>query len=99
MASPSGCNAVGAAASGVALGTQAQAFGSSSVALGAGAVTAHALSVAIGGASVTTVGAQSGYAAFGLAAPQNSIGEVSFGVPDRSASSPTSRRAAATPTR
>jgi len=70
-------------ASGVALGAQAQANAAASIALGSGAVVNHAASVAIGDGSATLVGAQSGYTAFGLSAPQTSFGEVSFGVPGR----------------
>ena len=66
--------------SGVALGAQAQANAPRSIALGSGAVVNHAASVAIGDGSATLVGAQSGYTAFGLSAPQTSFGEVSFGV-------------------
>ncbi len=66
-------------ASGIAMGTQAQANAEQGVALGAGATANHALSVALGSASQTSVGAQAGYTAFGLAAPQTSFGEVSIG--------------------
>ncbi|ROU05704.1 YadA family autotransporter adhesin [Lysobacter enzymogenes] len=47
--------------------------------LGFGATSTHANSVALGAGSATAVGAQTGYAAFGLAAPQTSAGEVSIG--------------------
>ena len=47
--------------------------------LGFGATSTHANSVALGAGSSTSVGAQTGYVAFGLAAPQNSAGEVSIG--------------------
>ena len=47
--------------------------------LGFGATSTHANSVALGAGSATAVGAQAGYAAFGLAAPQTSSGEVSIG--------------------
>ncbi|QQQ03270.1 YadA family autotransporter adhesin [Lysobacter enzymogenes] len=47
--------------------------------LGFGATSTHANSVALGAGSSTAVGAQTGYAAFGLAAPQTSSGEVSIG--------------------
>ncbi|MEI4482924.1 YadA-like family protein [Phyllobacterium sp. CCNWLW183] len=66
-------------ADGIALGTQATAAGIQSVALGAGADSNHINSVALGAQSVTTVGAQTGYTAFALAAPQTSFGEVSIG--------------------
>ncbi|TKR32786.1 hypothetical protein FCE95_00165 [Luteimonas gilva] len=47
--------------------------------LGFGATSTHANSVSLGAGSSTAVGAQTGYIAFGLAAPQNSSGEVSIG--------------------
>ncbi|UZW62815.1 YadA family autotransporter adhesin [Lysobacter enzymogenes] len=47
--------------------------------LGFGATSTHANSVALGAGSSTAVGAQTGYAAFGLATPQTSAGEVSIG--------------------
>ncbi|QWP74871.1 YadA-like family protein [Lysobacter sp. K5869] len=47
--------------------------------LGFGATSTHANSVALGAGSSTQVGAQTGYTAFGLAAPQTSSGEVSIG--------------------
>ncbi|MGH8081204.1 MAG: hypothetical protein ACREP7_11560, partial [Lysobacter sp.] len=47
--------------------------------LGFGATSTHANSVALGAGSATAVGAQTNYAAFGLAAPQTSAGEVSIG--------------------
>ncbi|KRB08702.1 YadA-like family protein [Lysobacter sp. Root690] len=47
--------------------------------LGFGATSTHANSVALGAGSSTAVGAQTGYTAFGLVAPQTSSGEVSIG--------------------
>ncbi|MGO1071718.1 YadA-like family protein [Lysobacter sp. CA199] len=47
--------------------------------LGFGATSTHANSVALGAGSSTAIGAQTGYTAFGLVAPQNSSGEVSIG--------------------
>ncbi|ALN62554.1 yadA-like C-terminal region family protein [Lysobacter antibioticus] len=47
--------------------------------LGFGATSTHANSVALGAGSSTALGAQSGYTAFGLVAPQTSAGEVSIG--------------------
>lgn len=47
--------------------------------LGFGATSTHANSVALGAGSNTAVGAQAGYTAFGLVAPQTSSGEVSIG--------------------
>ncbi|WP_345247924.1 YadA-like family protein [Pigmentiphaga soli] len=72
----------GAAATGadtVAAGGAAQAGAANAVALGSGANASQANSVALGAGSITTVGAQTGYAAFALAAPQTSAGEVSVG--------------------
>ena len=63
----------------VAIGPQAVAVGAQSVALGTGAAANHAGSVALGSSAVTTVGAQSGYTAYGLSAAQNSVGEVGVG--------------------
>nr|WP_279382193.1 YadA-like family protein [Pseudomonas fluorescens] len=66
-------------ASGIALGSAAQAAAEQSVALGAGANASHAMSVALGSSSVTTVGAETGYSAYRLAAPQTSVGEIGIG--------------------
>ncbi|MBX9403599.1 YadA family autotransporter adhesin [Lysobacter sp. BMK333-48F3] len=49
--------------------------------LGFGATSTHANSVALGAGSSTAFGAQTGYAAFGLVAPQTSSGELSIGAP------------------
>lgn len=72
-----------AALGSIALGTDASvgAGGTGSVALGTGSSVSVANSVALGAGSEASRGAQSGYAAFGLAAPQNSVGEVSVGSP------------------
>nr|WP_282612781.1 YadA-like family protein [Pseudomonas chlororaphis] len=66
-------------ASGIALGSAAQAAAEQSVALGAGANASHAMSVALGSSSVTTVGAETNYSAYRLAAPQTSVGEIGIG--------------------
>ncbi|WP_219097695.1 S-layer family protein [Pseudomonas sp. UMAB-40] len=66
-------------ASGIAMGSAAQASAEQSVALGAGANASHAMSVALGSSSVTTVGAETNYSAYRLAAPQTSVGEIGFG--------------------
>ena len=58
-------SAAAARANSVAIGTNASATADNSVALGAG--------------SSAAIGAQSGYAAFGLSAPQTSTGEVNVG--------------------
>lgn len=47
--------------------------------LGFGATSTHANSVALGAGSSTAFGAQAGYIAFGLVAPQTSAGELSIG--------------------
>lgn len=72
----------GASATGidsVAAGGASTASATNSVALGTGANATQANSVALGAGAGTTVGAQTNYAAFGLAAPQSSAGEVSIG--------------------
>ncbi|MGE8145592.1 YadA-like family protein [Pseudomonas frederiksbergensis] len=66
-------------ASGIAMGSAAQASAEQSVALGAGANASQAMSVALGSSSITTVGAQTDYSAYRLAAPQTSVGEVGIG--------------------
>lgn len=66
-------------ADGLAFGTNSLASGIQSVALGAGAQSTFINSVALGAQSITSVGAQAGYAAFALTAPQTSVGEVSIG--------------------
>jgi autotransporter adhesin len=66
-------------ASGIAMGSAAQASAEQSVALGAGANASHAMSVALGSSSVTTVGAETNYSAYRLAAPQTSVGEIGLG--------------------
>ncbi|WP_305729341.1 YadA-like family protein [Pseudomonas sp. D2002] len=66
-------------ASGIALGSAAQAAAEQSVALGAGANASYAMSVALGSSSLTTVGAETDYSAYRLAAPQTSVGEIGIG--------------------
>ncbi|WP_277425412.1 YadA-like family protein [Pseudomonas chlororaphis] len=66
-------------ASGIALGSAAQAAAEQAVALGAGANASHAMSVALGSSSLTRVGAETGYSAYRLAAPQTSVGEIGIG--------------------
>ena len=63
----------------LAAGGAAKASGANSTAIGTFAQATHDNSVALGAGSATTVGAQSGYAAYGLAAPQTSSGEVNIG--------------------
>ncbi|MBL7226909.1 MAG: YadA-like family protein [Pseudomonas sp.] len=74
-----GRNAQVLLASGIALGSAAQAAAEQSVALGAGANASHAMSVALGSSSLTTVGAETGYSAYRLAASQTSVGEIGIG--------------------
>ncbi|OUY12175.1 hypothetical protein BFI44_19815 [Yersinia pestis subsp. microtus bv. Altaica] len=62
-----------------ALGAGSTAQGAQSLALGAGAAASQANSIALGASSVTTVGAESDYSAYGLTAPQTSVGEVGVG--------------------
>jgi autotransporter adhesin len=49
------------------------------IAIGTGATASFANSIALGSGSITTVGALTGYAAYGLAAPQTSSGELNIG--------------------
>uniref|UniRef100_UPI0035CC299A beta strand repeat-containing protein n=1 Tax=uncultured Sphingomonas sp. TaxID=158754 RepID=UPI0035CC299A len=63
-----------------ALGTGSVASGLGSVAIGTGSVASLENSVALGGASSTVRGAVTGYAAFGLAPAQTSLGEIAVGV-------------------
>lgn len=72
-----------AAVGSIALGTDATigAGGTGSVALGSGSSAIVANSVALGAGSAASRGPLAGYIAFGLAAPQNSAGEVSVGAP------------------
>ncbi|WP_272900292.1 YadA-like family protein [Pseudomonas sp. ADAK2] len=62
-----------------AIGSGASASATGSVALGAGANASQAMSVALGSDSLTSVGAESGYSAYHLAAPQTSVGEIGIG--------------------
>jgi hypothetical protein len=72
-------NAAGTGAN--AFGAFATATGNNSTALGANSSASAANSVALGNGSVASRGAQTGYAAYGLSAPQTSAGEVSVGTP------------------
>jgi autotransporter adhesin len=63
----------------VAIGTASTAAYANSIAIGNNAISKQANSVALGAGSATTIGAQSGYAAYGLSAPQTSTGEVNVG--------------------
>lgn len=61
-----------------AVGTLASASGFATSAFGSGAIADKDGSVALGSASQTTRGAISGYTAFGLAAAQQSFGEIAI---------------------
>lgn len=65
--------------SAVAVGVAADASAAGAIALGDHAVADQANSLALGADSRTLVGAQTNYAAYALAAPQTSIGEVNIG--------------------
>ncbi|MHB1056962.1 MAG: YadA-like family protein [Rhodanobacter sp.] len=76
--------AVGGAAqaggdSSVALGKGADASAADAMAFGTGATASLANSIALGAGSATQVGALGNYTAYGLAAPQSSLGEVNLG--------------------
>ena len=70
-----------AATNSIAIGTNATigASGADSIALGTNTNVNVANSVAIGTGSTAIVGAETGYSAFALTTPQNSVGEVSVG--------------------
>lgn len=78
-----GNNAVtnAAALNSIAIGTNSAigSSGTNSIAIGNSATANVANSIAIGANSTATIGAESNYSAFGLTAPQNSVGEVSVG--------------------
>ncbi|MGT2470556.1 YadA family autotransporter adhesin [Paraburkholderia terrae] len=83
-ASVNNATAIGAhsramATSATSLGDTAQANAARSLALGANSMATFSNSVALGFGSVTLYGAQTGYTAFGLDAPQTSAGEVNVG--------------------
>lgn len=63
----------------IALGAQTNAAFANSIAIGNNAIANHENSVALGAGSATTTGAQPGYKAYGLTAPQTSSGEVNVG--------------------
>ena len=73
-----GQNATALGYASTALGTGAVVTGLGSVALGTGSSATLDGSVALGGASSTTRGSVTGYAAFGVAALQTSVGEVAI---------------------
>jgi trimeric autotransporter adhesin len=63
----------------VAIGAYANANARASLAFGHNAIATHENSIALGAGSGTTVGARTGYLAYGLSAPQTSVGEVNIG--------------------
>ena len=65
----------------VVIGDGASGTANAQTILGAGATASVANSVALGFDSDASRGAQASYAAYGLAAPQTSVGEVSIGSP------------------
>lgn len=70
-----------AALNSIAIGPNATigAAGTDSVVVGSGASANVANSVVLGAGSTATIGAQTDYSAYGLTAPQTSVGEVSVG--------------------
>ncbi|MFL9882989.1 YadA-like family protein [Paraburkholderia agricolaris] len=74
-----GSNAGATGVAAIAIGNAARATGTDSLALGDNAWAIHGNSVALGASSVTRFGAQTGYTAYGLTVPQNSMGEVNVG--------------------
>lgn len=70
-----------AALNSIAIGPNATvgANGTDSVVIGSGASADVANSVVLGAGSTATIGAQTDYSAYGLTAPQTSVGEVSVG--------------------
>ena len=63
----------------MALGDTASATATNALAFGTGASASMANSIALGAGSSTLVGALSNYTAYGLTAPQTSLGEVNVG--------------------
>ncbi|HWT36746.1 MAG TPA: adhesin, partial [Paraburkholderia sp.] len=74
-----GAHARAMASAATALGDAAQANAFQSLAIGANSMATYSNSIALGSGSVTLFGAQTGYTAFGLSAPQSSSGEVNVG--------------------
>jgi len=63
----------------VAIGNAAVANATNAMAFGTGASAGMANSIALGAGSTTLVGAMGSYSAYGLVAPQSSVGEVNIG--------------------
>ncbi|MEW5301013.1 MAG: hypothetical protein WDW36_003897 [Sanguina aurantia] len=74
-----GPQAVSTGPASVAIGSGAASGSQNGVAIGTGANASFANSVALGNGSATVVGAEAGYTALGLTAPQTSLGEVNVG--------------------
>ncbi|ENI5050568.1 YadA-like family protein [Escherichia coli] len=77
-----GYNAVASGASSVAIGQNSSSTVDTGIAIGSNARANHANSIAMGNGSQTTRGAQTGYTAYNMDAPQNSVGEFSVGSED-----------------
>ncbi|MCU7353035.1 YadA-like family protein [Escherichia albertii] len=72
----------GDAGIGISLNTLVLADAINGIAIGSNAHANHANSIAMGNGSETTRGAQTGYTAYNMDAPQNSVGEFSVGSED-----------------
>ncbi|EJC0148186.1 YadA-like family protein [Escherichia coli] len=72
----------GNAGIGIGLNTLVLADAINGIAIGSNARANHANSIAMGNGSQTTRGAQTGYTAYNMDAPQNSVGEFSVGSKD-----------------
>lgn len=72
----------GNAGTGIGLNTLVLADAINGIAIGSNARANHANSIAMGNGSQTTRGAQTGYTAYNMDAPQNSVGEFSVGSED-----------------
>ncbi|EFM8814451.1 hypothetical protein A4S42_004285 [Escherichia coli] len=72
----------GNAGIGIGLNTLVLADAINGIAIGSNAHANHANSIAMGNGSQTTRGAQTGYTAYNMDAPQNSVGEFSVGSED-----------------
>ncbi|HFF1861697.1 TPA: YadA-like family protein [Escherichia coli] len=72
----------GNAGIGIGLNTLVLADAINGIAIGSNARANHANSIAMGSGSQTTRGAQTGYTAYNMDAPQNSVGEFSVGSED-----------------
>ncbi|HCU3295820.1 TPA: YadA-like family protein [Escherichia coli] len=72
----------GNAGIGIGYGAYVDANALNGIAIGSNASANHANSIAMGNGSQTTRGAQTGYAAYNMDAPQNSVGEFSVSSED-----------------